>query len=217
MSTMFRDFSFDAPSRRPSSQHAADSSASSVSPTSMLPLPYPLPARLPTPPPCSIGELTEALGQHDLRIVVDSSFKAANEPLTPPSDDVAFPNELLPRSPPLSTERLNSATLRMQRQANVRMQCSSEHRKDISSLVKKMIDVGDQCRLCIPKSRTPTPPPASEYDEGVDMDYTPSDSKAEMRFMLSVCRSGERPDGCARVTKSVRMRKKSRTLKKLSR
>ncbi|KAJ4292714.1 hypothetical protein N0V90_009377 [Kalmusia sp. IMI 367209] len=204
MASLFRDFSFDAPSRH-LPQHCPERAVLNVSPTSTSPSPFPLPARLPTPPPCSINDLAQALNKQDLRVIVDPRYKASHEPLTPP-DDVTF-SHALPERPQLSlsTARLNSATLRMQRQAHVRMQSSSSHVKDIASLVEQMIQVGDQCNVCSRKSKPPSPV-SSEEDEGVSMDYTPS-AKEEIRSMLPFYRAGDRIDGSTRVTKRPRMRK----------
>lgn len=199
MASLFRHFSFDPASRLPS----PDPVLASVSPMSTSPLL--LPARLPTPPPCSVGDLAQALHQQHLRI--DTSFKALNAPLTPPSDDDASPCTLPEHLPSSSTNRLNSAALRMQRQANVRMQSSPSHIKDISSLVEKMIAVEDQCNVCHRKPRAPPSPKLSDDDdEGVNMDYTPS-PKEELRYLLPMYRAADRVEGTTRVSKKPRMRK----------
>jgi hypothetical protein len=200
MASLFRDFSFDAPSRLSEHQHS-ESAALSVSPTSTSPRFFP--ARLPTPPPCDVDDLAYALTKQDLRVVVDPKFRACYEPPTPPSDDDTFEKHL-PERPQLSTARLNCATLRMQRQANVRMQSSLAHIKDISSLVDKMIRV-DQCNVWEPKSKPP-PLAAMDEDEGVSMDYTPT-AKEQIRSMLPFYRAGDRVDGSTRVSKRPRMRR----------
>lgn len=179
------------------------------------------PARPSTPPPSSydISDLTYALTKQDLRVVVEPDFRARNEPLTPPSDDDSFEKHI-PLRPKLSlsTMRMNATTLRMQRQANVRMQSSLAHIKDISSLVDKMIQV-DQCNVCEPKSK-PLSPAAVQDDEGVNMDYMPT-AKEQMRSMLPFYRAGDRLDGSTRVSKAPRMRRStgsiSRLMKKHSR
>jgi hypothetical protein len=209
MASLFRDFSFDAPSRLPAHQHA-EGAALSVSPTSTS-LHF-FPARPPTPPPCDVDDLAYALTKQDLRVVVDPKFRACYEPLTPPSDDDAFEKHL-PARPQLSTARMNSATLRMQRQANVRMQSSLAHIKDISSLVDKMIQV-DQCNVWEPKSK-PQPPAATDEDEGVDMDYTPT-AKEQLRFMLPFYRAGDRVDGSTRVSKRPRMRRSTGSMSRIA-
>ncbi|KAL1612901.1 hypothetical protein SLS60_001131 [Paraconiothyrium brasiliense] len=209
MASLFRDFSFDAPSRLPE-QHQTESAALSVSPTSTSPFLYP--TRLPTPPPCDVNDLAQALTKQDLRVIVDPNFRAANEPLTPPSDHETFENHI-PGRPNLSTARMNSATLRMQRQANVRMQSSLAHIKDISSLVEKMIEV-DQCNVYESKSKSLSSMPTEE-DEGVDMDYTPT-AKEQIRSMLPFYRAGDRLDGSTRVSKRPRMRRSTGSISKVA-
>jgi hypothetical protein len=209
----FSRFSFDAPSSR-ASDHDVHHANMSVSPTSThLP---PLPTRLPTPPPCSMGRLAQILDQQSLRITIVPTYKSVNEPLTPPSDDITFATALTERRPQLSlsTSRLNSATLRMQRQANVRMQSSSSHIKDISSLVEKMVDTKDQCNVYEHKPTLP-PSPTSE-DEGISMDYTIANSPPVLRSSIPYYRAGDRLDGCARVSKQARMRKRPRMTTRLS-
>lgn len=211
---MFRPFSFDAPPRQPSPACALDRTAASVEPKTIA-APQP---RLPTPPPCSVNDLVRTLNQQNLRVVVDTPFSRPCEPLTPPSDDacdVAFPAEQLARPPPLSTARLDCAIMRRQRQANTRLQCSPSHIRDISALVEKMIEAEEQCNLCEHKPAMPSSPPPSDEDEGVDMEYTPSDPRANLRSLLPFYRAGERGD-CTRVSKNVRMRKKIRIVKRPS-
>lgn len=209
---MFRDFSFDA--ARPSSVHDAERAAMNVSPMSNPPGYF---TRLPTPPPCSMGELAQRLDQQSLR--VDPAYKFPNEePPTPPSDQVSFSTSLheLPQRP--SYSRITTATLRMQRQANVRMQCSSSHIDDISTLVQRMIEDEDQCNICEPKSPISTSSSSNaDEDEGVDMDYSPPSPREPPLPTLKFRRSGDRLNGCASVTKSVRMRKKSKIAKRSSR
>ena len=210
MASFFRDFSFDAPSRQP--KHLR---CETTSPTSMSPAVFP--ARPPTAPPCDINELAYALGKQDLRLVVDVDYnhRPQCEPLTPPSDDDTFAEHLLPLpQPQLSTARMNSATLRMQRQANVRMQSCTAHVKDIASLVEKMIQVEDQCNIYERKPKSSSGPLVAE-DEGVDMDYEPT-AKDQIRCALPFYRAGDRMDGGARVSKRPRMRKSTCSLSKLN-
>jgi hypothetical protein len=212
----FSHFSFDSTSVR-ASEYEAERAAMNVSPTSTS-LP-PLPARLPTPPPCSMGDLAHILDQQSLRIVVVPSQSRASEPLTPPSEDVAFATALSHPRPQLtlSTTRLNSATLRMQRQANVRMQSSSSHRRDIDALVRKMVDSADQCNVCKPS----TPPSPTYEDEGIAMEHSRTDpcpttnAKFDLRS-IPFFRAGDRLDGCTRVSKATRMRRRRDAAKRAS-
>jgi hypothetical protein len=216
-SSFFRDFSFGEAMRRPVSVVEAERTASNVSPTTV---PASAPTRLPTPPPCSMGELEYRFHQQSLRI--DPALHAQHcgrEPLTPPGDD-AFPAEHVP-SQQRSYSCMSPASLRRQRQANTRMQCSASHVKDISILVQKMIQAGDQCHVCEPKSRTPSNSSSSASssassieDEGVDMDYSPPSPYEDQLYTLKFRRSGDHIAGSATVSKSIRMRKKSRVMKR---
>lgn len=216
MASLFRDFSFDAPPRLPQ-YHRTQSPALSVSPTSMSPTFSP--ARPPTPPPCDVDDLAQAFTKQDLRVIVSPNFRAHCEPLTPPSDEELFEKHI-PHQPQLSTARLNSATLRMQRQANVRMQSSLAHIKDISSLVEQMIEI-DQCNIHEPLAKSmslpsPTTTTTTTHDdEGVSMDYTPT-AKEHLRSTMPFCRAADRLDGSARVSKKPRMRRSTCTLSKLA-
>ncbi|KAF2476062.1 uncharacterized protein BDR25DRAFT_339930 [Lindgomyces ingoldianus] len=227
MAAIFRDFSFGPASRHPSSFHEAERAAMNVSPTS-TPLAPPLyPARLPTPPPCSIGELAQRFNQQSLRVDTSSSYRIPTFyelPLTPPSDDFVFPADA-PQQSPYSFP--SPVALRQQRQANMRMQCSPSHIRDISILVQRMVEEGDQCHICDSKSRTspspspfPSPPSSNssnaDEDEGVDMEYSPLAPKDSPLSTLKFRRSGDRLNGQAMVAKTVRMRKKSKVMKRSS-
>lgn len=204
MDNMFRDFSFDPASRE------VDRTCT-VSPFSHSQHP----ARPPTPPPCSMLDLAHKF----LNIEVDSSprYRSCHDPPTPPSDDFAFPVELLdtPQQSYLYP-RLSAGTLRKQRQANTRMQCSPSHLEDISMLVQQMIEVGDQCRICDSKSHTSSNASSSDDDEGVDVDFGPSAPQEPHVYTLKFRRSGDRLNASAAVSKSVRMRRKSGITKKSS-
>ncbi|KAF2258434.1 hypothetical protein CC78DRAFT_537809 [Lojkania enalia] len=226
MDEIFGDFSFEAAARQPPSVYEAERAAMNVSPTTTTALALsPLPARLPTPPPCSIGELAHRFNQHSLRVEVDPAYCRPAyfyEPLTPPSDELAFHTSFPEPTHQPSYTALSPAELRMRRQASTRMQCSQTHIKDISELVRKMIEEGDQCQTCGPKSRTSYSLSASssssdvDEDEGVDMDYDPPAVRESPLYGLKFRRSGDRLVGHAAVSKSVRMRKKSKVMKKSS-
>ncbi|KAF2006577.1 hypothetical protein P154DRAFT_219675 [Amniculicola lignicola CBS 123094] len=218
--TMFGDYSLATASRNTSQRStlAAERAAMNVSPTCMPS--FPPPTRLPTPPPCTIGDLAQQFTQHTLHVEVDPAYQHYDEaPPTPPSDDddFAFPGDVVRPS----YCRISTSVLRQQRQANMRMQCSPSHIRDISRLVQ-MIEQGDQCRLCKPKSRTPSNSSAStsssmsDNDEGVDMEYTPPFGEPLMH-KLSFRRSSDRSAGYASVTRSVRVRKHARVVKRSSR
>ncbi|PSN66876.1 hypothetical protein BS50DRAFT_676576 [Corynespora cassiicola Philippines] len=203
---MFRHFSFEPASRPPSLDDDADRLAMNLSPTEPA-----LPFNPPPPPaslPCDLGDLAQKLDE-DLRVELDPAYDIpCCQPLARPQDTFPFQH---------SYSRLTTATLRMQRQANTRMQCSSSHAKDLSLLVQKMIDDEEQCRIGDTKLRPPLSPTTSDDDdEGVDMDYEPSTPEELRQYRLNFRRSGDRLDGCTMVARSVRMRKKSRVTKRSS-
>lgn len=209
---LFRDFSFGAPSQRSYTHAFAHEDDTYISPTTTS-CP-PLPQRFPSPPPCSIGDLAQALVQHSLRIDPEMDRKSS---AGSSADEASTPTSSYAHVPLLSTQRLNSATLRMQRQANVRMLSSSTHLKDISSLVEDMIKSEDQCHIRDRKSLVPPPSPttstSSSEDSSDDMDVI----KVELPSAVPCWRSAESVFGCARVSKSVRMRNKARITKRSAR
>jgi hypothetical protein len=209
IAAMFRDFSFEPASQHPQYRHEADRAAMNLSPTSMPR--FAPPASPPTPPPCPVGELAARFDQHTLRVEVDPAYRfpLENEPLTPPDDDAAFPSESqLGKAPRPTYSRLSTATLRMQRQANMRWQCTAAHSKDISQLVQRMVEDEDQC--CVSDAKPIIPAPnttcGADQDEGLDMDYTPPSPPL---YPLKFRRSGDRLTGGVCVSRNVRMRKSS--------
>jgi hypothetical protein len=216
---MFRHFSFESTSLHPSLGPCSpdldiDRASMNVSPTSTPVAPPPAPVRLPTPPPCSLGELAQRFHRHSLRVEVPQPSQSAAfyEPLTPPSDDCKFavdsPHSLHPVS---FSPCISSSSLRARRQANTRLQCSAAHIRDISLLVEKMIDERDQCSIRDtnrPKSTLSPGAIEPDEDEGVDMDYAPPTPQPSPPFTLKFRRSSDRSYGHACVSKNVRMRKK---------
>jgi hypothetical protein len=196
MATMFRSFSF-APASPPSySAYEAERAAMNLSPTSRPSqqdyfgpaLQHNYASRTYTPS-CTIGDLASKLNQQSLRI--DPA-----RPSTPPSEaDTVEPQPL--------RSRTSASLLRMQRQANARMQCCSSHVRDISRLARMIADE-EQCTLSATPSRTASTSTASDSDEGIDMDYDALAQGVEPQR-----RAGERRESCIRVTKPVRMRRRS--------
>jgi len=171
-----------------------------------------------------MGDLAQRFHQHTLHVEVDPAYhfraRYVDEPLTPPGDDFAFAGLLdhQPQQPSLYP-RLSATLLRRQRESNTRMQCSPAHLEDISLLVQRMVEDGDQCRICDSKSRPSSNAFSSDDDddddEGVDMDYTPPSPQEPRVRSLKFRRSGDRLNGAA-VTKNVRMRRRSGIVKRLS-
>ncbi|EDU47743.1 predicted protein [Pyrenophora tritici-repentis Pt-1C-BFP] len=219
MATMFRAFSFNPPVSPAYSAYEAERAAMNVSPTSRAESPKHMLNRPPTPP-CTMGDLAAQLNQQCLRI--DTNIRCyPNGPLTPASDDddeCASPTQERP-----TYSRVTASLLRMQRQCNSRMQCNSSHVRDISKLVK-MIEHQDQCTVSesasASASRTSSTSSASTCasassassgeDEGVNMEYDIPVQGIETLVSMPAWRAGEYRDTCIRVTKPVRMRKRSR-------
>ncbi|KAJ4316209.1 hypothetical protein N0V94_005557 [Neodidymelliopsis sp. IMI 364377] len=213
MATLFRDFSFDAAS--PSlADHEAERALMNCSPTSMPSTPQHPYSRPLTPPPCTMGDLAQIMGGHALLVSTSCSQDLPAGPPTPPSDADTFPAHHLDSHAPRPTYcRASASIMRMQRQANQRLQCCPSQARDISKLVR-MIQEEEQCTVSEPPSRTASLPVAeSADDEGIDMNYDCPLRVTEPLFSRPLYRAGERIDDRVRVAKSVRMRKRSSTTK----
>jgi hypothetical protein len=211
MATLFRDFSFQAAS--PSlAAHEAERALMNCSPTSMPTSPQHAHSRPPTPPPCTIGDLAQILDSHSLFVSTCRPQHASAAPPTPPSEADTFPTEQLHHQGPRPTYCRTSATImRMQRQANSRLQCSSSHARDLSKLVR-MIQQKEQCNVSDSPFRTTSMPAVhgdAGDDEGIDMDYDCSLRVTEPQYSRPLYSAGDRRDSRVRVTKNVRMRKRS--------
>jgi hypothetical protein len=210
MATMFRDFSFDRMSPSAFSVYEADR-AMNVSPTSKITESNQFPNR-PLTPPCTMGDLAVQLDQQSLRI--DTNVRCYPPgPLTPGSEEEegTSPTEQTQQERP-TYSRLAASVLRMQRQASSRMHCSSSHVSDISKLAK-MIEEEEQCTVSESSSRTSSTSTASRSsgdDEACDMDYDIPAQGIEALVGMPTWRSGDRRESCIRVTKPVRMRKRSK-------
>jgi hypothetical protein len=162
-----------------------------------------------------MGDLAVQLNQQSLRI--DTSVRCYPAgPLTPESDDECAPSTKQEQQARPTYSRIAASVLRMQRQQSSRMQCSSSHARDLSKLVK-MIEEEKQCTVSESSSRTSSTsststcaPGNSGDDEGVDMDYDVPASGIESLASMPVWKAHERRDSCVRVTRPVRMRKRSK-------
>ena len=204
MATMFRDFSFDPASPPSFSAYEADRAAMNVSPTSRPETQQHYFSRPPTPP-CTIGDLASKLNQQSLRIEA-----TVNDPCSsPPSDH--YPIEPMQAAPRPTYSRISASLLRMQRQSSSRMQCSSSHARDISRLVQ-MIEEEEQCTIndvSRTSSTSTTSSSSTSGDEGIDMDYDLPAQGIETLIGMPQWRASDLRDSCTRVTKPVRMRKRS--------
>lgn len=204
MAALFRDFSFDAPS--PSrADHEAERALMNCSPTSM---PAQLgPGRPLTPPPCTVGDLAQLLGGHNLFISTSRAHPAAGPP-SPPSEDDSFPH-VDPLAPRPTYCRASAAILRMQRQAHVRLQCCPSQARDIAQLAR-MIEHEEQCsvrpRADSACASTSSSSSHASRDPIHPADYAPI---PDALFARPLYRAGDRHNDSARISKSVRMRKRS--------
>ncbi|KAF2032982.1 hypothetical protein EK21DRAFT_59644 [Setomelanomma holmii] len=207
---MFRDFSFDAASPPSYSAYEADRAAMNVSPTSKPDAQQFYMTRPPTPS-CSIGDLAAQLNQQSLRIEPRQDKIAAGLS-TPPSDD--YSESLECAAPQPSYSRVSASLLRMQRQSSARRQCSPSFVRDISRMVQ-MIEEEEQCTINDASSRSSSTSNSSSRststssDEAIDMDYDIAAQGVEALIGMPRWRASDRRDNCVRVTKSVRMRKRS--------
>ncbi|KAF1831179.1 hypothetical protein BDW02DRAFT_572291 [Decorospora gaudefroyi] len=216
MATMFRNFSFAPASPPLYSVYEAERAAMNVSPTSGARPPIQLPDR-PLTPPYTMGDLAVQLKQQSLRIDTNVRCCYPAGPLTPGSDgdgnDGASPTEQARQERP-TYSRVAASLLRMQRQQSSRIQYSPSHVRDISKLVK-MLEQEEQCTVSESSSRTSSTSTLSTWasptdDEGVDMDYDMPAPTTETLADIPTRRSGDQRESCIRVTKPVRMRKRSK-------
>jgi len=207
---MFQNFSFQAASRHPSDLEL-ERAYMNVSPTSS-PWPLPHPAE---PSAVTIGELSQRFSEHTIEIDPNyqrTSYFDLPTPPTPSHDrytqdvDSAYSSRRTSYVH-VSYNGLSPAAIRLQRQTNVRLQCNTSHVKDISSLVERMMDKGEQCRICTrPRSKDSLSATSSDDDEGHTKSRQSSISERPT-VTLKYRRSGERLSGQTCVSKSVRLRK----------
>ncbi|KAF3002378.1 hypothetical protein E8E13_001238 [Curvularia kusanoi] len=211
MTTLFRDFSFTAPS--PSlADHEAERALMNCSPTSVPTTPSNPYSRPPTPP-CTMGDLAQLMGGQNLFISTSRSQPVTAGPPTPPSEDETFPTDQLePQMDRPVYCRASASIMRMQRQANSRMQCCSSQAREISRLVR-MVQQEEQCTVSEPASRSASTSTQAGDDEGIDMDYDCSSRVTEPLFSRPLYRAGDRHHDSVRVSKTVRMRKRSSAAK----
>jgi hypothetical protein len=222
---LFRDFSFSAPSPL-NACHEAERAAMNCSPTSKpahvqadalynydSDYDSDCPPRRPLTP-CTMGDLAQILTKHCLTI--DTSVSACPPGLlTPPSDCDDQP------APRPTYSRISSSVLRMQRQTNSRLQCCASQARGISNLVR-MLEQEDQCTVTLPSSSSSSASSTSSSpistslstcgdDEAISMTYPcpPQANAPAFQSQQFLWRAGDRRDDCVRVSKTVRMRRRS--------
>jgi len=205
MATMFRTFSFNPPVSPAYSVYEVER-AMDVSPTSRAESPKHFLNRPPTPP-CTIGDLAAQLNQQCLRIDTNAGCYPDGL-LTPVSDDDGSAS---PKQDRPTYSRVTASLLRMQRQQSSRMQCNLSHVRDISKLVK-MIEHQEQCTVSDSASSSSSSSSSSSRTSSTSSASTSSgnDEGVDTLVGMPAWRAGEHGETCIRVTKTVRMRKRSR-------
>ena len=205
---MFRNFSFEAASRHPSAVDS-DGACASVSPTSTPDPPSRDQNPPPTPPAVSMGELALRFGEQNLE--VDPRYQGTSflEPAAPSDEDFLFSTDPENSNRHLPYASLSPAAIRQQRQANVRLQCSASHARDITSLVERMVNDGEQCVICAPRpSRSGLLPAKSDFEEDDYASVKQSTHSDGTTYALKYRRSGDVLSNQACVSKNIRLRKK---------
>lgn len=129
-----------------------------------------------------------------------------------PTDEIDDDYDSRRSSSALSTCSDYFASLRAQRQHSTRLQCDAQHVRDISALVERMVDSGEQCNFCSSPARTDDSGVGEDADEAADATVKSARGSggavvegrgATLRYR----RSGDvlNLQGC--VAKSVRIRK----------
>ena len=205
---MFRNFSFEAASQHPLAVDP-DRACANVSPTSTPDPPSRDQNHPPTPPAVSMGELALRFGEQNLE--VDPRYQGTSifEPAAPSDEDFLFSTDPENSNRHLSYASLSPAAIRQQRQANMRLQCSASHARDISSLVERMVNNGEQCVICTPRaSRSGLLPAKSDFEEDDYASVKQSTHSDGTTYALKYRRSGDILSNQACVSKNIRLRRK---------
>lgn len=201
---MFESFSFAAASRHPSSLDTDDDDYAypdvSISPTSS-------PVSDQSFPDMSVAELSRRFGAQnitsDLYQAPTSPFELS-APWANDDDWSTSTSASSPTSPYFPEDNYpDPSTIRARRQAHIALQCDAAHMRDISSLVKKMIESGDQCKLA-PRNDSVV---SSECDDDEGYELPRSNSSPAVSQSLRYRRSGEVLSTAA-VSKNIRFRRR---------
>ncbi|KAF2234384.1 hypothetical protein EV356DRAFT_501950 [Viridothelium virens] len=209
---MFENFSFEAAPGQSSSASHEHSYPPHDTSTHVSPHPSrcvsPTRTSFAQPLQYSISDLSRQFGEHSIRprtVRADSGYESQRSSIAQEESNVA--SRVSSLQVPQSSSRQPSVK-RAQRQDSIRLQTETSHLREISSLVQRMVDSGDQCSLCRPTSshseRSNTPP--EDDDDVVSMGLNTHESAAR-RHNLPYRRSNEVLRGRPGVTKDVRMRK----------
>jgi len=156
-----------------------------------------------------MGELALRFGEQNLE--VDPRYQGTSflEPAAPSDEDFLFGTDPENSNRHLSYASLSPAAIRQQRQANMRLQCSASHARDISSLVERMVNNGEQCVICVPRaSRSGLLPAMSDFEEDDYASVKQSTRSDGTTYTLKYRRSGDVLSNQACVYKNIRLRQK---------
>ncbi|KAF4301914.1 hypothetical protein GTA08_BOTSDO09592 [Botryosphaeria dothidea] len=203
---MFESFSFQAASRHPSSLDHDDDDYHyhdlSISPTSS-PVSEQLESSM------SVAELSRRFGAQNIGTDL---YQTPASPFELPApwtdhDDWTLTSASSPTSSYFPEDAFpDPATIRARRQAHTQLQCSEAHMRDISSLVQKMIESGDQCKLATRNDSVVSSDCGDDDDdEGYEMPR--SNSSPAISKSLRYRRSGEVLSTAA-VSKNIRFRRR---------
>lgn len=154
----------------------------------------------------TIGDLSRQFSEQRLSAGSYEQLSASADAYTPADDGLSYME-----SP---YANLTAPMLRTRRQAATRLQCDPAHLRDISALVEKMVDRGDQCAVSSPQFG-PSSSSSSKFSD-VDADVDDDEIKtlgSSRRTSASVSSSytgklSTTADGCpssSGVSKRVRL------------
>lgn len=113
------------------------------------------------------------------------------------------------RSPPLAYSNYHTSNVRRSRQDAIRAQCSSSHLHEISLLVARMVDSGEQCTVCAPQDMASNLQPVTdepaqmESDMDLDMSEDDGDNNENDRPRSSYGKSVHTTPSTSRRTSAV--------------
>ncbi|EKG18559.1 hypothetical protein MPH_04198 [Macrophomina phaseolina MS6] len=205
---MFESFSFAAASRHPSSLDDDDDFAYpdlSISPTSSPVSEQSFPETA-----MSVAELSRRFGAQNIACDLYHAPASPFELPAPWADHDDWTSSTSASSPTSSYFPEDAfpdpAAIRARRQAHTQLQCNEAHMRDISSLVKKMIESGDQCKLAT-RNDSVVSSNCSGDDEDDCYDMPRTNPSPAVSQSLRYRRSGEVLSTAA-VSKNIRFRRR---------
>lgn len=198
------------------------------------PPPSPLIAK-PAGLPCSVTDLSKQMNEHSLdnrrkRPITPALTTPPNElsqsptwsvfSTTSPFGSPAFSDlssepsilESEPprraRSPPLPYSNYHNSNVRRSRQDAIRAQCTSTHLHEISLLVARMVDSGEQCIVCAPEDMTSRSQQhlteeSAQMESDMDLDMSEDENENDDRPQSSHSKSARTTPSTSRRASAV--------------